>query len=62
MTVSTDIAEPPEELVRRIAERVRPVCSDWPEEEFRALVRRMAIVQRKYATMEPDRSKRQSIA
>jgi len=36
------------ELVLRIAERVRAVCLHMPEEEFWALVERMARIEQKY--------------
>lgn len=37
-----------DELVRRITERVRPVCTYMPEDEFRALVEQMARLEHKY--------------
>ena len=37
-----------QQLVRRIAERVRPVCAHMPEREFRTLVERMARIEQKY--------------
>ena len=36
------------QLVQRIAERVRPVCSHMPEAEFHALVEQMARIEQKY--------------
>jgi hypothetical protein len=36
------------DLVQRIAERVRPVCTHMPEDQFRALVEQMARVEQKY--------------
>ena len=36
------------ELVRRIADRVRPVCAHMPEPEFDALVEQMAQIEQKY--------------
>ena len=34
---------------RKIAERVRPVCADMPEEEFETMVTRMALIEWKHA-------------
>lgn len=36
------------ELLARIRERVRPVCSEMPEDEFDALTARMAEIEWKY--------------
>jgi hypothetical protein len=37
-----------DELARDIAERLRPVCTHCDEQEFAALVRRIATVELKY--------------
>lgn len=34
---------------RKIAERIRPVCADMPEEEFETMVTRMALIEWKHA-------------
>ena len=36
------------QLVERIADRVRPVCANMPEAEFRQLVEQMARIEQKY--------------
>lgn len=36
------------ELVERIALRIRPVCPQMPETEFRALIEQMARIEHKY--------------
>lgn len=38
-----------EVIRRRIAERVRPVCANMPEEEFETMVTRMALIEWKHA-------------
>lgn len=37
------------ELLTSIRERIRPVCSEMPQEEFDALTARMAEIEWKYA-------------
>jgi hypothetical protein len=34
---------------KRIAERIRPVCADMPEEDFEKMVTRMALIEYKHS-------------
>ena len=44
----SDVYSTFQELVERIAARVRPFCENMPEAEFRALIEQMARIQHKY--------------